>query len=79
MDTDFPTFFKSLDAKQRARFAADAGTTDEYIEHHLLRGRRLPRRALLGALVSAAAKHGARFKPEQILASLMSTGESKAA
>lgn len=76
---DFRVFFTNLTAEQRARFAADAGTTDEYIRHHLLGGRRMPRRALLRSMVGAAAKFGVQFRPEQILASLMQAGEERAA
>jgi hypothetical protein len=54
---DFRTWFLSLSAAERERFALTAGTTPEYIRCHLiapLRRRKTPRRELIDGLLVAS-------------------------
>lgn len=67
----FRQFFQGLDDQRREQLAREAGTTVEYIEHHLLRGRRQPRRKLVDRLAAACATLGASFSSAQVMASCL--------
>lgn len=78
MKNKFPDFFLQLDEKKRARLASLAGTTVEYIEHHLLPGRRVPRRKLVLKLVGAAGKLGHSVTPGELLTDFMQAAAGRA-
>jgi hypothetical protein len=72
MDTtntaDFRSFYRSLDADARTRFAKAAGTTPKYIEVHLVYARRIPRPDKMEQLFAACQAFGATFEIGQLIA-----------
>jgi hypothetical protein len=72
MDTtypaDFRSFYRSLDAEQKKRFAQAAGTTPKYIEVHLVYARRIPRPDKMEQLFAACQAFGATFYLGQLIA-----------
>jgi len=72
MDTtntaDFKTFYRSLDADAKKRFAHAAGTTPKYIEVHLVYARRIPRPDKMEQLFAACQEFGATFDIGQLIA-----------
>jgi len=56
---DFKAFFLGLTKEQRAAYAAVAGTSPDYINLHLIRGRRVPRPVLMQRLAAACVQFGA--------------------
>lgn len=77
--TDFRAFFEGLSDKQRVRLAREAETTVQYIEVHLLGGRRVPRVTLLEGLIAGAAKVGGRYNKQELMACFLKAHEARAA
>lgn len=65
--TDFKIFYHSLDAGKRKDFARAAGTTTGYIEVHLVRAARIPRKETMDALWSACEEFGATFSRSDLI------------
>ncbi|MGF6837020.1 hypothetical protein QF001_000887 [Paraburkholderia youngii] len=65
---DFRSFYRSLDADAKRRFADAAGTTPKYIEVHLVYARRIPRPDKMEQLFAACQAFGAPFDLGQLIA-----------
>jgi len=65
---DFKSFYRSLATEDKAKFAACAGTSKEYIEVHLVYARRMPRKDKMDALHAACLKFGAKFTKQALIA-----------
>jgi len=65
---DFKTFYRSLSAEDRARFAELAGTSAKYIDVHLMFRRKMPKAALMQGLADACAAFNAPISKADILA-----------
>ncbi|AZR95120.1 hypothetical protein BBB39_16180 [Bordetella trematum] len=64
---NFKTFYLSLSAEERRAFALEAGTTTGYIEVHLVRAGRIPRRRKMESLWQACQRRRAGFTREQLI------------
>ncbi|WP_051423896.1 hypothetical protein [Bordetella petrii] len=64
---DFKAFYHSLDPAQRQAFAEAAGTTTGYIEVHLVRAARIPRKDKMDALWGACQRFGANFSRSDLI------------
>lgn len=51
---NFPTYYSKLDRQQRLAYAKRAGTTVGYIQNHLIRARKIPRKTLIQGLAEAS-------------------------
>ena len=64
---DFKAFYHSLDSSRRQAFAKEAGTTTGYIEVHLVRAARIPRKEKMDALWNACQLFGAGFSRSDLI------------
>ncbi len=64
---DFKAFYHSLDSSQRQAFADAAGTTTGYIEVHLVRAARIPRKDKMDALWSACQLFGGGLSRSELI------------
>ncbi|MFJ3048569.1 hypothetical protein ACIPEN_22270 [Herbaspirillum chlorophenolicum] len=65
---DFKSFYSSLSASDKAKFAECAGTTKGYISVHLVYARRMPRKDKMEQLFTACQKFGAKFDKSALIA-----------
>lgn len=66
--TDFKTFYRSLTKEQKTEFASDVGTTNRYIETHLVYARKIPGPKLMERIYAACIKFGADFSKADLIA-----------
>jgi hypothetical protein len=64
---NFKSFYQSLAADDRARFAEIAGTTTRYIEIHLVTRRKIPKPRLIASLAQACVQFGAVITEPDLL------------
>lgn len=65
---DFKSFYSSLSASDKTKFAERAGTTKGYISVHLVYARRMPRKEKMDRLHQACTEFGATFDKQALIA-----------
>lgn len=82
MDTiepaDFKSFYRSLDADSKKRFAAAAQTTVGNIESHWQYARKIPNPTRMERLYAACVQFGADFTKAQLIAFFYETNKDRA-
>ena len=81
MDTiepaDFKSFYRSLDADSKKRFAAAAQTTVGNIESHWQYARKIPNPTRMERLYAACVQFGADFTKAQLIAFFYETNKDR--